>query len=104
MSDTSINGSAAPKPKSAAAIVALVLGVIALVSSWVPIINNFAFIFGLVGAVFAVVALAGYLLLNKRWLRANVAFFRDRTPSQIWKAFLLAYLGVTVVWLALYAL
>lgn len=60
MSDTSTSSSA-PKPKSAAAIVALVLGVIALVSSWVPIVNNLAFIFGLVGAVFAVVALVGTL-------------------------------------------
>lgn len=48
--------------------------------------------------------LAGYLLLNKRWLRANVAFFRDQTAGQVWKVLLLAYLGVTVVWLALYAL
>lgn len=48
-------------PRSVAAIVALVLGVIALVSSWVPIINNLSFIFALVGVVFAVVSLVGTL-------------------------------------------
>lgn len=48
-------------PRSVAAIVALVLGVIALISSWVPIINNLSFVFALVGAVFAVVGLMGTL-------------------------------------------
>lgn len=48
-------------PRSIAAIVALVLGIIALVSSWVPIINNLSFIFALVGVVFAVVSLVGTL-------------------------------------------
>lgn len=48
-------------PRSIAAIVALVLGVIALISSWVPIINNLSFIFALVGAVFAVMGLVGTL-------------------------------------------
>lgn len=48
-------------PRSIVAIVALVLGIIALLSSWVPIINNLSFIFALVGAVFAVVGLVGTL-------------------------------------------
>lgn len=48
-------------PRSVAVIVALVLGVIALISSWAPIINNLSFIFALVGAVFAVVGLVGTL-------------------------------------------
>lgn len=48
-------------PRSVAAIVALVLGVIALFSSWVPIINNLSFVFALVGVVFAVVGLVGTL-------------------------------------------
>ena len=48
-------------PRSIAAIVALVLGAIALISSWVPINNNLSFIFALVGAVFAVVGLVGTL-------------------------------------------
>lgn len=48
-------------PRSIAAIVALVLGIIALISSWVPIINNLSFIFALVGAVLAVVGLVGTL-------------------------------------------
>lgn len=49
------------KPKSAAAIVALVLGVIGLVSSWVPIINNFAFLLAGLGLIFGVVGLIGTL-------------------------------------------
>ncbi len=49
------------KPRSVAAIIALVLGIIALISSWVPIINNLAFLFALVGAAFAIVALVGTL-------------------------------------------
>lgn len=48
-------------PRSVAASVALVLGVIALISSWVPIINNLSFVFALVGVVFAVVGLVGTL-------------------------------------------
>lgn len=48
-------------PRSVAAIVALVLGVIALISSWVPIINNLSFVFALVGVAFAVVGLVGTL-------------------------------------------
>ena len=48
-------------PRSVAAIVALVLGVIALISSWAPIINNLSFVFALVGVVFAVVGLVGTL-------------------------------------------
>lgn len=48
-------------PRSIAAIVALVLGAIALISSWVPFINNVSFVFALVGVVFAVVGLVGTL-------------------------------------------
>lgn len=49
------------KGKSAAAIVGLVLGTIALVTSFVPIVNNFSFILALIGVVFAVVGLVGTL-------------------------------------------
>ena len=40
------------KGKSTASIVALVLGIIALVTSFLPIINNLSFVLALVGAVF----------------------------------------------------
>lgn len=49
------------KGKSAASIVALVLGIIALVTSFLPIINNLSFVLALVGAVFAVIGLVGVL-------------------------------------------
>lgn len=52
------NGGAAT---SGAAIAGLVLGVIAVVSSWVPIINNFSFVLAVVGAVVALVGLSGTL-------------------------------------------
>ena len=48
-----------PKPKSAAAIVALVLGIVGLVSSWVPILNNLSFFLALIGLVFGIVGLVG---------------------------------------------
>lgn len=41
--------------RSAAAITGFVLGVLALVGSWVPIFNNFAFILGFIGLIFAIV-------------------------------------------------
>lgn len=44
---------------SGAAIAGLVIGVIALVSSWVPIINNFSFFLALVGLVIAIVGVVG---------------------------------------------
>ncbi len=47
--------------KSVASIVAIVLGIIAAVMSWMPIINNFAFIIGAVGLIFAIVGLVGVL-------------------------------------------
>ena len=40
---------------SGMAIAGLVLGIVAAISSWIPIINNFSFILALIGAVFAVV-------------------------------------------------
>lgn len=40
---------------SGLAIAGLVLGILAAVSSWIPIINNFSFVLALIGAVFAVV-------------------------------------------------
>lgn len=51
----------APSSKSAAAIVGLVLGIVALLTSFMPFINNFSFILAALGLVFAVVGLAGVL-------------------------------------------
>ena len=48
-------------PRSAASIVGLVLGILAIIISWVPIVNNFAFVIGAIGVVFAVVGLVGVL-------------------------------------------
>ena len=42
-----------------ASIVALVLGILALIVSWVPIVNNFAFVVGAIGVVFAIVGAIG---------------------------------------------
>lgn len=49
------------KSRSAAAIVGLVLGIIALATSFLPIINNFSFILAALGLVFAIVGLVGVL-------------------------------------------
>ena len=47
------------KSTSAAAIVGLVLGILAIVTSWVPIVNNLSFIIGAIGLVFSVVGVVG---------------------------------------------
>ena len=52
---------AGSRPRSVAAIVGLALGVLAIVMSWMPIINNFAFVIGGIGLVFAIVGLVGVL-------------------------------------------
>lgn len=58
----STNDASVQKPsKSVAAIVAIVVGVIALATSFMPIINNASFFLALVGTVFAIVALVGTL-------------------------------------------
>lgn len=55
-----MNWNQMPAPqKSAAAIVGFVLGVLALVGSWIPIFNNISGIAALVGLVFAVVGMIG---------------------------------------------
>ena len=48
-----------PKPKSGMAIAGLVLGILALLTSFLPIINNLSFIVGLLGLIFAIVGLVG---------------------------------------------
>ena len=67
MSNTPANPNQAPAPaasatkapKSIAAIVGLILGIIALVLSAMPITNNFAFILGVVGLIFGIVGVVG---------------------------------------------
>lgn len=46
-----------PKTTSAMAIAGLVLGILALLSSWIPIINNLSFLFALLGLIFSIVGL-----------------------------------------------
>ncbi|WP_417230137.1 hypothetical protein [Thermophilibacter sp.] len=47
------------KPTSAAAIVGLVLGILAIVTSWIPIVNNLSFMIGAIGLVFSIVGVVG---------------------------------------------
>ena len=47
------------KPTSAAAIVGLVLGILAIVTSWIPIVNNLSFILGAIGLIFSIVGVIG---------------------------------------------
>ncbi len=49
------------KGRSVAAIVALVLGIVAIVMSWMPIINNLAFVIGIIGLIVAIVGVVGVL-------------------------------------------
>lgn len=50
-----------PLPHSAMAIAGLVLGILGLLTSFLPIINNFSFILGVLGLVFAGVGMTGCL-------------------------------------------
>ena len=47
----------APSPKSAMGITGFVLGIIALLTSAIPIVNNFSFFLALLGIVFAIVGI-----------------------------------------------
>lgn len=47
------------KPKSGFAIAALVLGIVAAATSFMPIINNASFFIALIGLILAIVAIAG---------------------------------------------
>ena len=47
------------KPTSTAAIVGLVLGILAIVTSWIPIVNNLSFMVGAIGLVFSIVGVVG---------------------------------------------
>lgn len=49
------------KSTSGMATAGLVLGILAVVSSWIPIINNLSFVIGLVGLVLAVVGVVGVM-------------------------------------------
>ncbi len=50
-----------PLPHSAMAIAGLVLGIIGLLTSFLPIINNISFILGILGLVFAAIGMTGCL-------------------------------------------
>lgn len=48
-----------PKSKSAMAIAGFVLGCVALLTSFIPIVNNLSFVLALLGLIFAIVGLVG---------------------------------------------
>ena len=47
------------KSTTAMGIVSLVLGILAIVSSWIPIVNNFSALLALLGAIFGVIGIVG---------------------------------------------
>ena len=61
------------KPHSAGVIVGLVLGILALLTSIVPIVNNFSFILALIGFVFALVGFIGCARGKKRGKGMGIA-------------------------------
>ena len=48
-----------PKSKSISAIVALVVGILSLITSFLPIINNGSFILAIIGIILAIIGLVG---------------------------------------------
>lgn len=61
------------RPRSVGAIIGLIVGIVALLGSWVPIFNNFAFILALVGLVFSIVGLVGVLRGKKSGKGLSIA-------------------------------
>lgn len=61
------------QPRSVGAIIGLIVGIVALLGSWVPIFNNFAFILALVGLVFSIVGLVGVLRGKKSGKGLSIA-------------------------------
>ena len=53
------NNAIATLPLSAMGVTSLVMGILALVISWIPIINNITFLFSILGLAFAIVAFVG---------------------------------------------
>lgn len=53
------NNATVSLPLSAMGVTSLVMGILALVISWIPIINNITFLFSILGLVFAIVAFVG---------------------------------------------
>lgn len=56
---SSTQGTAVPPAKSGMAIAGFVLGIIALLTSFLPIINNLSFLLALLGLIFAIVGFVG---------------------------------------------
>lgn len=61
------------KPHSAGVIVGLVLGILALLTSIVPIVNNFSFVLALIGFVFALAGFIGCARGKKRGKGMGIA-------------------------------
>lgn len=62
MSEPTLNTEVSSQMKQATsgtAIASLILGIVAIVMSWVPIINNFSFIFALIGLILGIVGIVG---------------------------------------------
>ncbi len=62
-----------PKPKSIAAIIALVLGILALITSFLPIINNGSFILAVIGIILAIIGFIGTVRGKKSGKRIAIA-------------------------------
>ena len=71
--DQAYTQSVAPKPTTVAGIVSLVLGILAIASSWVPILNNASFLLGILGLVFGIVGIVGVCRNKKKGMGFAVA-------------------------------
>lgn len=61
-------------------------------------------LFGFVVVMPLMTLAAAFLLLDKRWLYANVAWFKNRKPFQVWKSIFLMLVAVVLVWFAIIAI
>lgn len=61
-------------------------------------------LFGFVVVMPLMALAAAFLLLDKRWLYANVTWFINRKPFQVWKTIFLMLVAVVLVWFAIIAI
>ncbi len=52
----------------------------------------------------SIILTIGFVFLDKRWLFANVPWFRERTRRRVWRDAFLALLATTLMWLAVIAI
>lgn len=70
-----VEATPAPTEKSALGITSLVLGIVGIVGSWIPILNNISFIIAILGVIFGAIGLRSVLKGTKAGKGITIAGF-----------------------------